>query len=343
MDGSTENVMALPLIMERGLFKDNPFVLIDVGCSGGISSVWRKFGGDLIAFGFDPQISECRRLQAQETNARVHYVAAFVGLPENHPLVVQRQAEDQRIFKHFNPWNRLSTAEAQALGAKAAPQSQPIHENEVNKRELIGVDEFVNREKISSVDFIKIDVDGTDLDVVVSAQSIVKSRQILGFCIEVNWTGSYLAGDNTFHNIDRQMRTMGYSLVGVSYRTYSRRDLPAPFQYNILAQTYGGQPIQGDAIYLRDAASEYDDFIWGARLSPTKLLKLAALYEIFSVPDLAAELLNTKRDELASLVDVDALLNALTPPLNGRKVSYAEYIAAFRADPTVLFPSRRTE
>ena len=203
--------------------------------------------------------------------------------------------------------------------------------------------DFAEQQKLASVDFIKIDVDGTDLDVVISSEPIVKPRQVLGFVVEVNWTGSYLSSDNTFHNVDRQMRTMGYSLVGVSTRTYSRRDLPAPFQYEMLAQTHGGQPIQGDAIYLRDAASEHDDLLWGNSLSPTKLLKLAALYEVFSVPDLAAELFNAKRHDLTPLVDVDELLDALTPPLNGRKVSYAEYIAAFRADPTILFPSHRTK
>lgn len=343
MDGSTENVHALPLIVEQGLLKNDPFVLLDVGCSGGIDQVWRKFGSDLVAYGFDPQLSECQRLQAQEQNPRVRYIAAYVGLPDSHPLIVQRRKDDQRIFQHFNPWNCLSTAEAHALATKLAQQSQPTNENLITPMVRIGVDEFVEKERLSSVDFIKIDVDGADLDVVISAQPIVKLRQVLGFAVEVNWTGSYLSSDNTFHNIDRQMRTMGYSLAGISTRTYSRRDLPAPFQYEILAQTHGGQPIQGDAIYLRDAASEHDSLLWGNKLSPTKLLKLAALYEIFSVPDLAAELFNVKRAALVSLVNVNALLDALTPPLNGRRVSYFEYIAAFRADPTILFPSHRVK
>ena len=41
-----------------GMFSSEPFVLIDVGCSGGISDYWRAFGKDLVAFGFDPQKSE---------------------------------------------------------------------------------------------------------------------------------------------------------------------------------------------------------------------------------------------------------------------------------------------
>ncbi len=184
-------------------------------------------------------------------------------------------------------------------------------------------------------------MDGTDLDVALSAESITRSHQVLGFAIEVNWTGSYLETENSFHNIDRNMRRMGYSLVGATHRTYSRRDLPAPFIYDVLAQTHGGQPIQGDVIYLRDAASEHDAWLWGAPLGPHKLLKLLALYEICRVPDMAAELLNVRRNVLSGLIDVDRLLDALTPLQDGKPQSYRDYIAAFRADPTMLLPKNR--
>lgn len=338
MEGSTDQVRTLPLLREAGLLSDNPFVLLDAGCSGGIDAVWRIFGEELVAYGFDPQRSECLRLQAAETRPRVEYVPAFVGLPKDHPFLVRRAQEDSRIKAHFEPWSRLSTAEAVRLGAHASQQSQPIFEDWVSLDTIVPLDAFVRDRKLSTVDFIKIDVDGTDLDVALSAESVTRSHQILGFAIEVNWTGSHLETENSFHNIDRNMRRMGYSLVGATHRTYSRRDLPAPFQFDVLAQTHGGQPIQGDVIYLRDAASDHDTWLWGIPLGPHKLLKLLALYEMFRLPDMAAELLNAYRGMLAGLVDVDCLLDALTPPRDGRPQSYREYIAAFRADPTCLLP-----
>ncbi len=341
MEGTTDQTRALPLIRDAGILAEAPFVLLDAGCSGGIDGVWRIFGDDLVAFGFDPQRSECRRLQQAETRPGVEYVPAFVGLARNHPFLARRAQEDQLIKDHFEPWSRLSTAEAVKLGARASQQSQPIFEDWVSLDDIVPLDAFVRDRKLATVDFVKIDVDGTDLDVALSAEAITRSHQVLGFAIEVNWTGSHLETDNSFHNIDRNMRRMGYSLVGATHRTYSRRDLPAPFQFDMLAQTQGGQPIQGDVIYLRDAASEHDAAIWGASLGPHKLLKLMALYEMFRVPDMAAELLNVRRDALSDLVDVDRLLDALTPPRNGRPQSYRDYIAAFRADPTILLPRNR--
>jgi hypothetical protein len=117
---------------------------------------------------------------------------------------------------------------------------------------------------------------------------------------------------------------------------YSRAALPARFTYAILAQTVTGQPLWGDLVYLRDGV--HPDHVRFGELSATKLLKLACLYELFLVPDCAAEILVTHREQLAPLVDVDRMLDLLTPTLDGRVVSYREYVAAFEQDPTRFYP-----
>src|SRR5262245_28883468 len=122
-----QNPVLARLLVKRGLFEREPFVLIDVGASGGLHSVWREFGSQLVAFCFDPQRSECRKLQEREANPRVTYVPRFVGLPESHPFVRRRRAQNPAIFQHFNPWNRLSAAYLRAtdmMRLVAEPQSQ---------------------------------------------------------------------------------------------------------------------------------------------------------------------------------------------------------------------------
>jgi len=78
-------------------------------------------------------------------------------------------------------------------------------------------------------------------------------------------------------------------------------------------------------------------------LSPLKLLKLAALYEIFTLPDCAAELLLERRADLSPLVDVDRLLDLLTPPLGDERLGYREYVAAFAEDPSRFYPQVEPE
>src|SRR5690242_9882323 len=108
MEGIATNSRLIPFVTRCGFLNEHPLRLIDVGCSGGLDAGWRQFEKDLVAFGFDPNVIECERLQQQEDNPRVQYIPAFVGLPKEHPFMVSRAGIGP---SGNNPWNRLSTAE----------------------------------------------------------------------------------------------------------------------------------------------------------------------------------------------------------------------------------------
>ena len=57
------------LLTEVGAFRDEPFTLIDVGCSGGLYEPAHDFMPDIRAVGFDPLISEVDRLNRTLTAA----------------------------------------------------------------------------------------------------------------------------------------------------------------------------------------------------------------------------------------------------------------------------------
>jgi FkbM family methyltransferase len=154
----------------------------------------------------------------------------------------------------------------------------------------------------------------------------------------VNWFGSANPTEHTFHNTDRFLRDQGFALFGLTCRSYSRTDLPAPFELEVYAQTRFGQPYQGDAIYLRDLAAD-DLAAVAADYPPDKLIKLACIYELVGVPDCAAEVLNRFEPRLAAFGDRESLLDALTPPLLGERLSYGEYIARFKRAPHLFLPS----
>jgi len=206
----------------------------------------------------------------------------------------------------------------------------------------IGVDDLVSEEDLLQLDFIKVDVDGYDLDVILSAEHTVKNSPVLGFTLEVNFYGSTDDTDHTFHNTDRLMRQWGFDLFGLSMRRYSAAALPGPFEWDGPAQTVFGRPYQGDAVYLRDpmgvgtrGAPESPE------LSPHKLLKLACLFECFGLPDHAAELIHSNSANLKNLFDPQELLNVLAREVDPSISSYSEYIEKFKADPTAFYRSRR--
>jgi hypothetical protein len=325
-------------IVETGALEEDPFVLVDVGCGLGIDPSWRLFGNALSGHGFDPQVAEIERLRAEEAGG-MQYRAAFIGLPDDHPIPQARRERSFAEEAYFDLFRRTSAAAAAALATQSG-QATFYETNDWLGLELasekIGLADALRREGVERVDFVKIDTDGSDLDVLISFEEMIQPSGVLGFMVETPFTGSAHESTNTFHTIDPLLKRHGFQIAAMTVNRYSRAVLPAQFKYAILAQTVQGQPLWGDLVYVRDAV--HPDWRRYGDLSPTKLLKLACIYDLFELPDLAVEMLLMRRHELEALVDVDAMLDLLTPPLDGEQVSYREYIAAFEADPTRFYP-----
>lgn len=333
-------------LVGKKTFESQPFKLLDVGCSGGISPFWRIFDPSLVALGIDPVVGECARLNAKEANSNVRYRPAFVGLPDQHPFVQKRGNNEPW---GGNPWNRLSAPFAtEILRNKTKEEDKLAILNDwkgsglADPNSKMGVDDLVKEENLSGLDFIKIDVDGFDLDVILSGQDATNNSPVLGYTLEVNFYGSTADTDHTFHNTDKLMREWGFDLFNLSMRRYSAAALPAPFEWDGPAQTLFGRPYQGDAVYLRDPmAADTRGAPKCPPLSPHKLLKLACLFECFGLPDHAAELIQANAQSLLAVCDPQELLNILAIEVDPKVRSYAEYIEKFTSDPEAYYRSKR--
>jgi hypothetical protein len=327
---------------------DTEFMLIDVGCSGGIDSAWRRFGPRLRAIGIDPNLAEVDRLGRSETHAGIQYVPAFAGLSADHPFA-RRKAE--RSDWGRNPWDRLSTA--RSLRTMREGQLSDAQRTEANlwpdvdladaARPLV-IPEYLSDRAIDSVDFLKIDIDGKDLDVLHSFDSVLEPFGVLGLGLEVNFHGSDADTDHTLHNTDRYMKAQGYELFNLTVRRYSLAALPSRYVLNVPAQTEFGRPLQGDALYIRDLGNPERREL-AERLPPGKLVNLVTLFAVFNLPDCAAEIAVLHRATLAKIVDVDRMLDLLAAQAQGdveRPLTYREYMEAFdRQDPMFFPPDAR--
>lgn len=341
MEQTTNNRALVPEVVKNAALGQDPFVLIDVGCGLGIDPVWRLFEPHLRAYGIDPQLSEIERLRREEHNPHVSYHAAFVGLPDDHEFHKRRVEEARRWSAYFHPLARssgfLATERAIDTGRRSLAELNTWTTEELTTEKLT-LSDFTRRQGLRNLDFVKTDTDGSDLEVLLSAVDVVKEMGVLGFMVETSYNAQPGETESSIANIDRLLRGQGFLLYTLSVLRYSRAALPAPFVHPTPMHTTFGQAMFGDTVYLRDAGSADYAEVWGEELSPTKLLKLACLYELFQAPDSAAELLLRYEKTLGELIDVRAALDLLTPRLRGRRVSYAEYLAAFDRDPSALYP-----
>ena len=207
--------------------------------------------------------------------------------------------------------------------------------NRWRETELAGGDALVHLPSLlaargtADLDFVKIDVDGPDYEILVSLSDWLGKGPVIAASLEVNFFGTDAPHHHTFHNTDRFMRAHGFDLFGLTVRPYASAALPSRFTTSPPTASASGRPLQGDALYARDTGWKGGSEL---SLSAPKLVKLAAVFCLFGLFDQAAEVLIRHRDSLAETLDVKAALDALTQEAwPEASLSHAELIAGFDA------------
>lgn len=325
-------------VIEQGLWGETPVFLLDVGASGGIDAAWSIFGARLRAIGFDPLVTEIERLNRLNELPGVKYEAAFVGARSYDRLFPPQLRSDSVATRSNDSWPRLSAIAAQKRLQHSHVQAvfnagAPV----VLTDRRIVLDDFISKPEHPLVDFVKIDTDGHDIEVLLGAEEIVTAGGVLGMSVEVQHHGPIHAYSNTFDNIDRFMRSHGFTMFDLESYRYSRTALPAPFVWDLEAQTVSGQVVWSEVLYFRDLADPEYEKKWPYPISAERILKLASLFDLFGLGDCAAELVVNRGGFLQSGVR-DELLDLL---ISGKPGSYRALIAEFETDFRSFFPSRR--
>ena len=319
------------------LIKDHithPITFFDVGCSGGIDEAWHIFEDKLIAYGFDPVVDEIKRLNREKKSEQYHYIDAFVvgdsiktmAAVDFWPrlaMVISNEIAEKKKNLHssfkkaleYNIWQKLETTE--------------------NK---IYLPDFIKQNQLTP-NFIKIDVDGPDFDILASIEETLQKPEVLGVCMEVNYNGGHTDDVNTFHNVDRFLRKIGFQLFDFTKRKYSLAALPAPYVITIPAQSSHGRPLQGDAVYFKDLIEM--EKLGQIEVTTDIVLKQASLFSLFNQKDSCAELLLHFKDLLPKGFNLDAILNQLVQELeieDFKNLSYKDVIKLFNKDHKIFYP-----
>ncbi|MDO6746294.1 FkbM family methyltransferase [Gilvimarinus sp. 1_MG-2023] len=312
---------------------ENIFV-VDVGASKGYPRIWRSFPGKLTLHGFDPLIHEVERLNNAEKNPNIKYHAAYVL-----PVSVDKLSS---IKENTKRKDRVSAPGGSALGARLAAVKvkkmtgyNRIKEEFNSGQELafanhgVSLDDFFRETGYEKIDFIKIDTDGHDYQVLTGAQKILCAQQVLGLDVEVRFTGAQRDDANLFRNVDKILGEAGFSLFHFEKKRYARSALPRPFLKNRPTVSDSGQIRWANAVYLRDLGDPNHEAKLGGAYSLQKILKMICLFDLYDLPDCAVEVVHKYRDIIASEVDPESILNLLTPSIGDQKLTYREYMEQF--------------
>ncbi|HUK35006.1 MAG TPA: FkbM family methyltransferase, partial [Vicinamibacterales bacterium] len=273
---------------------------------------------------------------SEERRPHVRYEAAFVGARDFDALFPSDLRTDDVRSKNNNPFSRVSASRVMKLlhqdyAADAYNRGAPP----VMATRRVALDDVLDA---ASVDFIKVDTDGHDIEVLLGADELIRSN-VLGVLVECWFNGASHPYGNTLANIDVFFRSRGFSLFDLDVNRYSRAALPTRFVYEMPAQTVSGQVIWGDALYLRDLGDPSYDQKHLFAITNDRVAKLAALFALFGLGDCVAELLTTRATAMPQPLRGE-ILDMLPAEVGAPAQTYAEYIAAFDRNPKSWYPSK---
>jgi len=310
-------------LVKAKIFANDPVVIVDVGARGGFNDEWWVFGDAARIYCFEPDEAECAVL-AKRAPDHVTYI----------PEALAAASGRARLYRTKLPWSAgLYKTNAAYFGRLLnRDNALPAGESEIAVTTLSDV---VARYGIPAIDFVKLDAEGAELDILKGVPQRALGGAILGVLSEVRFQREINHSPN-FAELDVFLHRHGLSLFDLQFHRQSRHLLPYPQldDYRLptgerfFAYTTRGQIQDGDALYFRDLLIPANEASVAAS-SPRQILKLCALFEIYSLNDCAAELISTYRDRLRPLINCDTLLDLLTRGVNRRFQSFDAYVGAY--------------
>ncbi|WP_414549965.1 FkbM family methyltransferase [Anabaena sp. CCY 0017] len=238
------------------------------------AGAWNLFAPNLTIYGFDADADACEAAEADLELKNINWTEKHI------PLALGKSIEEKTLYVTKHP-----------MCSSLYPPNEPYTDRFSSLPELCNLDftmdietttldAFCAEEGINTIDFLQIDVQGAELDVLKGASEIL-NRGVLGIQTEVEFSHIY-ANQPLFADVDAYLRGHGFTLFDLTpaYRVRARSPIASKIR--------SGQMLWGDAFYLQDPIGE--------NVNPvvkelSKILKIACIADILGFPDYALELL----------------------------------------------------
>jgi FkbM family methyltransferase len=272
-------------------FADRPLVVVDVGARWGVGEAWADLAPHVRVYGFDPDPEECARLNALAEDPTTTYVPVALGdAARTATLHVTRQPACSSLYPPLV--DLVDTIPVLA-------DITPVGEQQV---ELQTLDGWCAAEGLGYVDVLKVDTQGSELDVLKGAAGILPTVSWIE--VEVEFNPIY-EGQPLFGDVDRFLRGHGFVLWRLDDLMHytDGRDLPrVRTQIDIAFDTDrrshdvgGGQLYWAQAFFVR---AEHTRPATGTERPAA--LRAAAVATAAGFPDLAVRVLPELADALAA-------------------------------------------
>lgn len=226
---------------------DRPITVVDVGCRWGFADKFSDNSGNLIIYGFNPDAEECARLERAYNSKHIQLVpVALADRPGRKKLYLTKEPACSSLYR---PIKCLTDANP------ALDCAREVSQTEV---QVTTLDKWARANHVSTIDYIKIDTQGSELDVLKGAKKTLKKTRFLEIEVEFN---QIYTDQPVFSDVDNFLRIHGFELWKlpniVHYGIGGESNIVLPSStvnydhYRYEVESRGGQLFWADAIYVK--------------------------------------------------------------------------------------------
>jgi len=256
---------------------EEPLAVVDVGCRWGFADAWEDLGDRCEIVGFEPDTVESQRLREHYRDRPwVRIVPHALGAaPTGATLYITREPACSSVYP---PIDEV---------VDRHPRLEPQRMVRAEAIELIALDDWCAENAFDNVDLIKLDTQGSELDILRGAERALESVSIVQTEVEFN---PMYEGQPLFGDIDRFLRERGFVLWHFDNLSHhrqhgSRVSLRPAFQiYDFDEARFthrSGQLFWADAVFVRSELARPDPAIgWQTTLRRACLANALGLGEL---------------------------------------------------------------
>jgi FkbM family methyltransferase len=291
-------------VIENDLLKE-PFVVIDVGVQGGPHPRWNHLKEKVRIYGFDAIDEVVEGLNNRKEPHRIYHAVALGDEEGTREFYVR---EDNTFGSSFYE-----------ISGQSLPRSRRVATTRL--------DTLFAKGTIPPADYIKVDCDGHDPEVIRGGRRYLAQSNVLCVSIETAFTVSPPYPKSHFVAIsdiltDHRLLVFDLNLMRTARPAYvaakAHYPWPAPDPMNDVPALDAGAPGTIDALFCRDFVAEqlapsHFTKVPGSVTEPTtdKIIKSMINFELHGLMDCAVELAEHFRSLLSHRLDVDTAVEKL--------------------------------
>lgn len=225
----------------------HPLIIVDIGCRWGFADKFIDNSENIIVYGFDPDVEECSRLDKLYNHKNIKLVP--IGLSDRQGKRKLFLTNEPACSSLYKP-DQMLTENYPCLDC--AKEVSTIHV------EVSTLDMWAKEARVEYIDYIKIDTQGSELDILKGGEKILQSVRFLE--IEVEFNPIY-TDQPIFSEVDLFLRKHGFVLWKFSNLVHYAKEGESDIvmandtinydNHRLEHEVRGGQLYWADAFYVR--------------------------------------------------------------------------------------------